>query len=272
MAASFAATFGHPAQSPWANVPFSDFPPYDAPRFPEALEASRGARPRIYVNWRRSTCGAMLALAGTAALGAMRGPLLWADDRSSWANCSQLSLPENQKRKGNTMVRSYIFMLMAGLVKTASRRCALFSGTDRRLAPSSTNGREGAVILADVRAPRNLDRLRAARTVPRAVDRFPGTIFIHWPGRTSRTAKGVVRRTFHVDMPVRKNTTPGIRRPGRRARPILNSTAYRETRFRRSRASCSWSLQCSPTRPSGEVSKRCFLASAILLPRPSPRV
>ena len=42
MAASFAASFGHPSHSPWAKVPFSDFPPYDVPRFIEALEALRG--------------------------------------------------------------------------------------------------------------------------------------------------------------------------------------------------------------------------------------
>jgi transposase len=30
---------------------------------------------------------------------------------------------------------------------------------------------------------------------------------IPWPVRTSRTAKGVVPRKFHVDMPVRKNTS-----------------------------------------------------------------
>jgi Protein of unknown function (DUF4011)/AAA domain len=40
-AASFAANFGHPTKSPWAKVPFSDFPPYDAPRLVEALEALR---------------------------------------------------------------------------------------------------------------------------------------------------------------------------------------------------------------------------------------
>ena len=41
MAASFAAMFGHPAQSPWSKIQFSDFPPYDAPRFIEALQTLR---------------------------------------------------------------------------------------------------------------------------------------------------------------------------------------------------------------------------------------
>jgi hypothetical protein len=41
VAASFAATFGHPARSPWAKVTFSDFPRYDVPRFMKALEALR---------------------------------------------------------------------------------------------------------------------------------------------------------------------------------------------------------------------------------------
>ena len=40
-AASFAATFGHPARSPWAKVTFSDFPRYDVPQFIKALEALR---------------------------------------------------------------------------------------------------------------------------------------------------------------------------------------------------------------------------------------
>jgi very-short-patch-repair endonuclease len=41
MQASFAQSFGHPAQSPWAKVAYGDFPASDASRFVEALVAVR---------------------------------------------------------------------------------------------------------------------------------------------------------------------------------------------------------------------------------------
>ena len=40
-ASDFAANYGHPAGSPWREVPFSDLPPYEASRFMEALRRLR---------------------------------------------------------------------------------------------------------------------------------------------------------------------------------------------------------------------------------------